>query len=154
MLQRDLLRGNSVYMVGSCCVRLLHIIHVSAVKMPPGVAAVACLLRAACRHVNAQCSKLSQQNCQSCCVESQIINIKLKKSLKKVPSPPPKLSASGWRTGSNLEHWNAPVVFLFFYFAAGLSRRSRAACCVPCKRSLSLLHVLSSPIGLLTGHSH
>ena len=30
MLQRDLLRGNSVYMVGSCRTRLLHIIHVSA----------------------------------------------------------------------------------------------------------------------------
>ena len=30
MLQRDLLRGNSVYMVGSCRARLLHIIHVSA----------------------------------------------------------------------------------------------------------------------------
>ena len=31
MLQRDFLRGNSVYMVGSCRARLLHIIHVSAV---------------------------------------------------------------------------------------------------------------------------
>ena len=30
-LQRDLLRSNSVYMVGSCPARLLHIIHVSAV---------------------------------------------------------------------------------------------------------------------------
>ena len=30
MLQRDLLRGNSVYLVGSCSARLLHIIHVSA----------------------------------------------------------------------------------------------------------------------------
>ena len=30
-----------------------------------------------------QCSKLNQQSCQSCCVESQIINIKLKKSFKK-----------------------------------------------------------------------
>ena len=52
-----------------------------------------------------QCSKLNQKSCQSCCLESQIINIKLKKSFKKVPSPPPNLSASGWRTGSNLEHW-------------------------------------------------
>ena len=107
MLQRDLLRGNSIYMVGSCRARLLHIIHVSAVsevgilqekcsrqpvprgnykfklKMPPGLAAVAPLLRAACRRVN------------------------------------------------------APVVFLCFYFAARLSRRSRAACRVPCKRSFS-----------------
>ena len=31
MLQRDLLRGNNVYMVGSCRARLLHIIHVLAV---------------------------------------------------------------------------------------------------------------------------
>ena len=52
-----------------------------------------------------QCSKLNPKSCQSCCLESQILNIKLKKSLKKVPGPPPKLSASGWRTGSNLEHW-------------------------------------------------
>ena len=51
-----------------------------------------------------QCSKLNQKSCQSCCLESQIINIKLKTSFKKVPGPPPKLSASGWRTGSNLEH--------------------------------------------------
>ena len=32
MLQRNLLHGNSVYMVGSCHARLLHIIHVSAVS--------------------------------------------------------------------------------------------------------------------------
>ena len=107
MLQHDLLRGNSVYMVGSCRARLLHIIHVSAVsevgvlqekcsrqpvpsssykfklKMPPGRAGVACLLRAACHRVN------------------------------------------------------APVVFLCFYFAARLMRRSRTACRVPCKRSLT-----------------
>ena len=31
MLHRDSLRGNSLYMVGSCRGRLLHIIHVSAV---------------------------------------------------------------------------------------------------------------------------
>ena len=30
MLQRDLLRGNSIYMVGSSRTRLLHLIHVSA----------------------------------------------------------------------------------------------------------------------------
>ena len=30
-----------------------------------------------------QCSKLGQKSCQSCCLESQIINIKLKKSFKK-----------------------------------------------------------------------
>ena len=32
-LARDMLRCNSVYMVGSCRARLLHIIHVSAVFM-------------------------------------------------------------------------------------------------------------------------
>ena len=51
-----------------------------------------------------QCSKFDKKSCQSCCLESKIINIKLKKSFKKVPGPPPNLSASGWRTGSNLEH--------------------------------------------------
>ena len=77
ILQRDLPHGNSVYMVGSCRTRLLHIIHVSAVsevgvlqancsrqpvlrgnfmfklKLPPGHTAVARLLPAACRRVNA-----------------------------------------------------------------------------------------------------
>ena len=108
MLQRDLLGGNRVYMVGSCVARLLHMIPVSAVsevnvlqekcswqpvprdnfkfklKMSPGLAAVAHLLRAACRRVN------------------------------------------------------TPVVFLCFYFAARLSRRSCAACRVPFKCSLSI----------------
>ena len=108
MLQRDLLRGNSIYMVGSCRLWFLHIIQVSAVsevgvlqekcswqpvphgnfklklKLPPGLAAVARLLWAACRHVD------------------------------------------------------APVVFLFFYFAVRLSRRSRAAGHVPCKCSFRL----------------
>ena len=61
-----------------------------------------------------QCSMSSGQNsvkkksCQSSCLESQIINIKLKKIIRKVPGPPPKLSASGRRTGSNLEHCNEP----------------------------------------------
>ena len=98
MLQHELLRGNSVYMVGNCRVQLLHIIHVSAVsevgvlwekcsrqpvprgnfklklKMPPGLAAVVPLLRAARRCVN------------------------------------------------------APVVFLCFYFAAWLSAACRVRC--------------------------
>ena len=52
--------------------------------MPPGLAAVAGLLRAACRRVN------------------------------------------------------TPVVFLCFYFAAQLSRRSRAACRVACKCSFTM----------------
>ena len=80
MLQRDLLCGNSIYMVSSCRTRLLHIIHVSAfwgsvffkenwgncsrqhvprgnyklkLKLPPGLTAPERLLRAACRLVNA-----------------------------------------------------------------------------------------------------
>ena len=63
----------------------------------------ACLVPS--HHLQKQCSKLSQKSCQSSCLESQIINIKLRKIFKKVPGPPPKLSASGRRTGSNLEHW-------------------------------------------------
>ena len=51
-----------------------------------------------------QCSKLNQKSSQSCCLESQAINIKLKKGFRKVPGPPPKLSALGWRTGGNLKH--------------------------------------------------
>ena len=76
---------------------------------------------------NKPCSKLNKKSCQSCCLESQIINIKLKKSLKIVPSPPPKLSTSGWWTGSNLEHWKFEIrvynlhliengVFVFEFF--------------------------------------
>ena len=79
-----------------------------------------------------QCSKLNQKSCQSCCLESQIINIKLKKSFKKVTGPPPKLSASGWRTGSNLEHWLVThqrdiVTFTWGWF------------CRKCSRYLSLI---------------
>ena len=108
LLQHDLLRSNNVYMVGSSRARLSHITHVLAVsevgvqekcsqqpvpygnfkfklKMPPGLAAVAGQLRAACRHVN------------------------------------------------------PPVVFLCFYFELRLSRRSRAACRIPCKRSLKMI---------------
>ena len=62
-----------------------------------------------------QCSKLSQKSCQSFCLESQIINIKLKKIFQKVPSPLPKLSASGRRTGSNLEHCHHPFIMEQIY---------------------------------------
>ena len=43
--------------------------------------------------------------CRSSWLESQIINIKLKENQQKVPSPPPKLSASDWRTCGNFQHW-------------------------------------------------
>ena len=52
-----------------------------------------------------QCLKLSQKSCRSSCLESQIINIKLKKNQQKVPGPPPKLSALDWRTCGNFQHW-------------------------------------------------
>ena len=115
MLQRDLLRGNSVYMVDSCiqsmyrkflgsmffkesCLRQ-HVLHGNfkfKLKLPPGLAAVVRLLRAACGRVN------------------------------------------------------APVAFLCFYFATQLSRRSRAACRVPCKRSLRLKSSSHSPVAEMT----
>ena len=53
-----------------------------------------------------QCWKLSQKSCRSSCLESQIINIKLKKNQQKVPGPPPKLSASDRRTCGNFQHWS------------------------------------------------
>ena len=67
-----------------------------------------CLLSHATTAIYKQCSKLSQESCQSSCLESQIINIELRKIFKKVLGPPPKLSASGRRTGSNLEHCYKP----------------------------------------------
>ena len=51
-----------------------------------------------------QCLKLSQKSCRSSCLESQIINIKLKKRQQKAPGPPPKLSASDRRTCGNFQH--------------------------------------------------
>ena len=45
------------------------------------------------------------KSCRSSCLELQIINIKLKKNQQKVPGPPPKLSASDWRTRGNFQHW-------------------------------------------------
>ena len=44
------------------------------------------------------------KSCRSSCLESQIINIKLKKTQQKVPGPPPKLSASDRRTCGNFQH--------------------------------------------------
>ena len=52
-----------------------------------------------------QCLKLSKKSCRSSCLESQIINKKLKKNQQKVPSPPPKLSALDRRTCGNFQHW-------------------------------------------------
>ena len=52
-----------------------------------------------------QCLKLSQKSCRSSCLESQIINMKLKKNQHKVPGPHPKLSASDWRTCGYFQHW-------------------------------------------------
>ena len=52
----------------------------------------------------------SQKSCWSSWLESQIINIKLNKNQQKVHSPPPKLSASDWRTCGNFQHCRAPLV--------------------------------------------
>ena len=53
VLQRDLLRGNSIYM-GNCSRQLVPRGNYKfKLNLPPGLAAVARLLRAACRHVNA-----------------------------------------------------------------------------------------------------
>ena len=54
--------------------------------------------------IDKQCLKLSQKSCRSSCLESQTINIKLKKNQQKVLGPPPKLPASDWRTCGNFQH--------------------------------------------------
>ena len=51
-----------------------------------------------------QCLKLSQKSCRSSCLESQIINITLKKNQQNVPGPPPKLSTSDRRTCRIFQH--------------------------------------------------
>ena len=50
---------------------------------------------------------------------------------------PPGLAAVARLLQAACRRLNAPVVFLCFYSAARLSRSSRAACRVPCKRSLT-----------------
>ena len=106
MLQRDLLRSNGVYMVGSCRARLLHIIHVSGFwgrcsSKKTEATARDSMCRAAFISSNLNCRPGSQQS-RVCCV----------------------LRVAVW------------TLLLYSYvsiFAARLSRRSRAACRVPCK---------------------
>ena len=43
---------------------------------------------------------------RSSCLESQIINMKLKKNQQKVPAPAPKLSALDWQTCGSFQHWS------------------------------------------------
>ena len=82
-----------------------------------------------------QCWKFSQKSCRPSSLESQIINIKSKKNYRKVPGPPPKLSASDWRTCGNFQHcpshfyatilsplsflsinfWHSDMMTIFFY---------------------------------------
>ena len=45
------------------------------------------------------------KSCRSSCLESNIINIKLKKNQQKISGPPPKLLASDWWTCGNFQHW-------------------------------------------------
>ena len=61
---------------------------------------------------------LTTGSCRALCLESQIINIKLKKkkNQQKVPGPP-KLSASDRHTGANFQHcWQQMQSFLSFWF--------------------------------------
>ena len=45
-----------------------------------------------------------KKSCRSSCLESQIVNMKLKKCQQKVSGPPPRLSVSDWRTCGNFQH--------------------------------------------------
>ena len=62
-----------------------------------------------------QCLKLSQKSCRSSCLESHIINIKLKKNQQKVVSPPPKLSASDWWTCGDFRYWWPVILYIFVF---------------------------------------
>ena len=109
-LARDMLqRDNSVYMVGSCRARLLHINHVSAVS-EVGVL---------------------QRKCSRQPVPRGNYKFKLKIAARARSS-----RASAASSVSPCKR-SCCIPMLCFYFAARLSRRSRAACRVPCKRSLS-----------------
>ena len=105
MLQCDLLHASSVYMVGSCHARLLHIIHVSAV-FEVGVL---------------------QENCSRQPVPPGNYKFKLK-----LPPGSQQLHVCCKQACRRV---NAPVVILCFYLAALLSRHCPAACSVPCKCS-------------------
>ena len=107
MLQHNLLHDNSVYMVGSCCGRLLHIIQISAVSnvgvLQRKLFVAVCVARNLVSKLN-WCS--GSQQSRVCCKHVQL-NV------------------------------NAPVVFLCYYFAVRLLRSSGAACRVQCNRSYS-----------------
>ena len=63
------------------------------------------------------------KSCRSSWLESQIINIQLKKNQQKVPGPPPKLSALDWQTCGNFQHCGEGHVFLL------VSRLTRSSSC-------------------------
>ena len=54
------------------------------------------------------------KSCRSSCLESQIINIKLKKNQQKVPVPPQKLLASAWTPSELITLWLLVFIFLIF----------------------------------------
>ena len=156
MLQRDLLRS----MVGSCRARLLHIIHVSGFwgrcsSKKTEATTRDSMCRAAFISSNLNCRPGSQQSrvCRVLRVAVwtlllysyvSIFAARLSRRSRaacRVPCKrsfqmPPGLAAVARLLRAACRRVNAPVVFLCFYFAARLSRRSRAACRVPCKRSL------------------
>ena len=88
---------------------LAYVLSQNLVIIGTGKWFVACLTLS---HKYLQCLKLSQKSCKSSCLESQIINIKLKKNQRKVPSP--KLSASDQWTCGNFQHW-VPVSIMTYH---------------------------------------
>ena len=61
-----------------------------------------------------------KKSCRSSCLESQAINIKLKKNQQKVSGAPPKLSAWDWRIGTNFQHCFIPCRSALLFLRYGL----------------------------------
>ena len=64
------------------------------------------------------------KSCRSSCIESQVINMKLKKNQEKVPGPPPKFSASDRRICGKFQH----CTFLCHYWFRQLCLCLSIAC--------------------------
>ena len=77
-------------------------------------------------HINQAVVETHSKSCRSSCLESQIINIKLKKNQQKVPGPPPKLSASDRRTCGNFQHCNQVITMAVDALVPRIPRPSAA----------------------------
>ena len=121
LLWRDLLHGNSVYMVRSCRARFLHIIRVSTVSEVGGL----------------------QENCSQQPVPRSNFKFKLKL--------PPGLTPVAHLLRAACCRVNAPVVFLWFYFAGRMSCCSRVACPVLGKHSFNQTFCFKSIPSLTEG---